>query len=364
MRRAGVLIWIPVLALMAASCGEPGEDPDVAAGGDSDHAAEATSEAVALGSALAQIRGHHLVVVDLYEDGDREGALVHAGHPIDEILTSASTELEEHGGSAAELEASLEEVQGLVQREAPPQQVRVAVEDATTATEDATAAFAGEEAESAGYRGSVIADLLATAAHEYEEAVAGGAGVKLLVEYQDAFGFLQEGHRLYEQVQAEVTAASQEEADEIAEAFETLDAALPSVRPPQNLATALDVESAAELIGHELEETVGAQLLEEQDPEEIAEEIEKLLGEVVTTYRAGDSDEAAELAAEAYLENYEVIEAEVIEKAPDINEELEPLLGAELRKRIQEGAPVGEIEDMVDRVEELLGRALEALEEE
>lgn len=362
MRRAGVLILIPILAVVMAACGESGEDSDVTPGAGGD--AEAGSEAITFGSSLAQIRGHHLVAVDLYEDGDREGALVHAGHPIDEILASVATELEEHGDGAAELEASLHEVQGLIEGEAPAEDVITAVENAASATADATATLAGDESESAGYRGSVIADLLATAAHEYEEAVAGGGGVKLLAEYQDAFGFLQEGHRLYAQVEAEVTAASQEEADEIAEAFETLDAALPSPQPPQRLATALDLEAAAELIGHELEETVGAQLLAEQDPEEIGEEIEALLGEVVTTYRAGDSDEAAELAAEAYLENYEVIEAEVIEKAPDINEELEPLLGAELRKRIQEGASVGEIEDIVDRAEQLLDSALEALEEE
>ena len=70
----------------------------------------------------------------------------------------------------------------------------------------------------------------------------------------------------------------------------------------------------------------------------------------------------AELSAEAYLENYEVIEADVIELAPEINEELEPLLGAALREELQAGAPQEEIEAMIDRARELLGEALEALE--
>ena len=51
----------------------------------------------------------------------------------------------------------------------------------------------------------------------------------------------------------------------------------------------------------------------------------------------------------AYLENYEVIEADVIEAAPEINEELEPLLGADLRAAIIDGAELAEIEAMVER---------------
>ena len=62
-----------------------------------------------------------------------------------------------------------------------------------------------------------------------------------------------------------------------------------------------------------------------------------------------DREAAAELAAVAYLENYEIIEGAVIAAAPEINEELEPLLGADLRAAISEGAEVSEIEAMADR---------------
>ena len=107
---------------------------------------------------------------------------------------------------------------------------------------------------------------------------------------------------------------------------------------------------------------MGARLEVAREPAEVGAEIEKLLTEVVAAYRAGDPEKAGELAAEAYLENYEVIEAEVIELAPDVNQQLEPLLGAELRKRIREGAPPSDIAALVARAEKLLGRALEALE--
>jgi hypothetical protein len=362
-RRAWTLVSIAVVVVALGACGSGDEQP--AATGDSG-AADATgnAEAITTGSALAQIRGHHAVAVELYRGGDTQGALVHAGHPIEEIMASVTPEVDEHGGDADALEAAVVEVQDLVAAEAPIEDLEAAVERAASTTEDATAAVAGDSATSPEYVGSVTADLLATAAHEYEEAVAGGGGVKLLVEYQDGYAFVGIADDLYAEVESDVQAAAAKEAEEIDDAFEVLHAALPSAEPPKVLASALDVEAAAGLIGHELEETVSAQLLAEQDPHEIGEEIETLLEEIVTTYREGDADAAAELAAEAYLENYEVIEAEVIEQAPDVNAELEPLLGAELRRRIQEGAPVSEIEDMVQRAEQLLADALEALEHE
>jgi hypothetical protein len=123
-----------------------------------------------------------------------------------------------------------------------------------------------------------------------------------------------------------------------------------------------ETQSGRELIGHELEETVDAEVSAAREPEEVAEEIEHLLDEIVETYEAGDADAAAELSAEAYLENYEVIEAGVIDAAPDINEELEPLLGADLRKAILEGVPAEDVAAMVEQAKTLLAQALEALE--
>jgi hypothetical protein len=356
--------WITLLLVVAVvgACGDPDPNEPLTASGDESGEA-AGAEAIGFGEALAQIRGHHLVSLELYEAGDAKGAAVHAGHPIAELLDSVRSELEEHDPAVGQdLAGALEAGASAIAQGKPAGEVTAAFEDAAAATDGALNAVVGDQSENASYKGSVIAALLATSAHEYEEAV-GENGVRLLAEFQDGYAFVQEAQRLYEEIAPDVEAASTEEADEIEEAFETLEDALPSPKPPAQLADPLDVESAAKLIGHELEETVGAAPVEESDPKAIVAEIEELLDEIVSTYEAGDADAAAELSAEAYLENYEVIEAEVIEKAPEVNEELEPLLGADLRKRISEGAPVSEIEDMVARAKELLAAALDALEE-
>jgi hypothetical protein len=99
------------------------------------------------------------------------------------------------------------------------------------------------------------------------------------------------------------------------------------------------------------------------DPAQVVQRIEQLLDRIARTYDPAAPDAAGELAAEAYLENYEVIEDGVKEADPELNERIEPLLGAQLRKRIQEGAPKAEIESMVKQAKRLVGEAETALEQ-
>jgi hypothetical protein len=212
------------------------------------------------------------------------------------------------------------------------------------------------------YVGSVVAGLLATSAHEYEEAAPQGE-ITNIEEYQDAYGFLLAAKDLYAKIGPGIREAAADEAEEIEEAFAQLEQALPGPQPPAQPEVAEDVEKLAAVIGHELEETVGAVVATEVEVEEVWENIEALLDQVLAEYREGEAEEAAELAAEAYLENYELVEGEVIAAAPDLNAELEPLLAAELRAAISEGVPAEELERLVERARELLAQAREAVEE-
>lgn len=350
------------LAVLLVGCAE--REPEVPAGAGGASGSGASVEDIGFGEALAQIRGHHLVSLELLEAGDTEGAEVHAGHPVHEILDSVSSELSEHDPEAGtRLEDALNAGLEAVTSGASEEDVEAAYDEAAAASEEALDAVVGDEAAESSYQGSVVSQLLATAAHEYEEAV-GDEEVQLLAEYQDGYAFVQEARNLYDAVAEDVEAASAEEAEEIEEAFADLESALPAPEPPTELADELDVEAAAELIGHELEETVDAEPVTESDPTEVVEKINELLTEIEETYADGDADAAAELSAEAYLENYEVIEAEVIELAPEVNEELEPLLGADLRAEIQAGAPQEDIESMIAQARTLLEEALAAIEEE
>jgi hypothetical protein len=353
-----------IVGTLLGACAEPESDITPAAGAE-EHDGDAEGvEAIGFGEALAQIRGHHLVSLELYEAGDEQGAAVHASHPVAEVLASVQSEIDEHDPDIGEqLAASLDEGLTAVAEGRPADEVAAAYEETAALTQDALTAVVGDDAGEPSYKGSVISALLSTAANEYEEAI-GADGVRLLAEYQDGYAFVQESRRLYDEIASDVESASMEGAEEVEEAFETLESALPAPQPPKDLADSLDIESAGELIAHELEETVDAEPVVESDPAEVVANIDKVLTEIEETYAAGDAEAAAELSAEAYLENYELIEADVIELAPEVNEELEPLLGASLREEIQAGAPQEEIESMIDRARELLKQALDVLENE
>ena len=346
-------------AFTAIGCGNDEKSSD---GGEPAAAAtaEVDGEQVTFGSLVAQIRGHHRAALERHHAGDREAALEHSNHPAKEILDSIQPELEQPSPETVEsLTQALRAVPAAI-RGGSNAEVDDAVANAAAQTSEAVKAVVGETAAGDAYRGSVIADLTAVAAHEYEEALDGDK-VAREDEFQDGYGFIQEAQDLYREIEPRVKAEAAGEAAEITEAFEKLEAAMPSGEAPANPAPLEDVEEAAKLVGAELEETVGAKPVEQSDPAAVQAEIERLLDKIVETYDPAAPDAAAELSAEAYLQNYETIEAGVIDAAPEVNEALEPLLGAELRKRIREGASQDEIAAMVRRAKALLAQAVKEL---
>ena len=358
-RRRAITVTFVLTALLAA-CAAPGTSPTPSSQPSGQASpAPVDPEAVRVGAALEQIRGHHLASLELFRAGDATGSLAHATHPVAEIIDSIRSDLTDAGVDTAALEATLQGVISAAQGTSV-EALEMAIDAADAAVRGAADAVAGA-APSNAYVGSVISSLLATASHEYNEAIVDGA-VAETVEYQDAYAFVTRAHELYHSIEAAVVAAAAHEAEEIEEALETLEAALPSVQPPAALTSTDDVAAAAALIGHELEEVVGALAVTEADPAAEQAAIEELLDEVLVLVGSDQRDAAAELVAEIYLEHYEVIEAGVIAAAPDINAELEPLLGAGLRQQIRDGESLEDITASVERAKTLLAQAVEALE--
>jgi hypothetical protein len=339
-----------------------GNDEESSSGGESAaQAANVSADQVEFGNLVAQIRGHQRAALERHGAGDRKAAEDHAGHPAQEVLDAIRPSLQEPGPETVErLQQSFRQVQTAMRGGSQPEASR-AVAAAAAQTRAAEQAVLGETADSDAYKGSVIAALTAVAAHEYDEALDGNR-IVLDDEFQDGYGFIQEAQDLYREIEPAVKSKSEQEAEEITEAFARLEAAMPSGEPSRSPAPLSEVEEAAALVGAELVETVGARPVQESDPKAVQAEIERLLDQIAGTYDPANPDAAAELSAEAYLQNYETIEPGVIEAAPDVNSALEPLLGAELRKRIREGAPKAEIEAMVRRAKQLLAEGVRALE--
>jgi hypothetical protein len=342
------------VAFSAATLACANEEPE-----SSSTSEELTTEHVTFGEQLGQVRGHFLAGRDLYEAGDEEGATTHTGHPVAELLTVLETDVRDADEEVADdLGPALRKVAQVVADDGSVEDLEGAMTEAGAVLDRAEAAVAGDNLTTPKYRASVISALLATVNAEYGEAVQDGK-VELLVEYQDAWAFTQVAKAAYQLIETDVREASEEEADEIDEAFETLDDALPAIEPPDEPAPGDDVERATTLVGAELEETVDALVVETVSPEESFDNIESLLDQVLEAYEAGNAEEASEFAVEAYLENYELVEAQVIELAPEVNEELEPLLQREIRDAIDDEVELSELRTMIDRARELLAEARE-----
>lgn len=354
MTKRGWLVALAALAALATACGRQAASPKA-------EQAQLTVEEVTFGAQIAQARGHHLISIELLEAGDRTKAVSHASHPVEEVLPAIEGELKERdSAAAAALRTALQAVSDTAVKGADADELASSMDTAREALDRAERAVVGELQDSARYRGSVVASLLSTAAHEYEEAVKDGRIAELL-EYQDGYAFIRVARLLFDEIADEVRKADAEDAEKAVAAFAALEQALPGPQPPATAAAAEDVERNALLIGHELEETVRALAVVEVDPEEAFAQIETRLGEILAAYGQGKRDEAAELAAKTYLESYEPIEADVIRLAPDVNSELEPILGAGIRAKIKERVPASELKALIEQARVLLGKARQAV---
>ena len=93
------------------------------------------------------------------------------------------------------------------------------------------------------------------------------------------------------------------------------------------------------------------------------DEVRSGLDESLAAYEKGDAEAAEQLAGDAYLEHFELVEGPLEEVDPELTEELEELIREELRTAIVEGEPVKGVEALVDEANAGLDEAEAALEE-
>jgi hypothetical protein len=101
-------------------------------------------------------------------------------------------------------------------------------------------------------------------------------------------------------------------------------------------------------------------------PEQAVAEIDRvrdLLGRAVDQYRNGNAEQAEELVADAYLEHFEHVEHPLEERDRELMEELEVLISTTTRNAIKEGAPMREVERLVDEATRKLDEAERLLKE-
>lgn len=201
-------------------------------------ATSATPQQVDDASQLAMIRAHQLVALRLYEIGQGEKAVKHAGHPAEEIFFSLSRSMRSQNAAlTADLETSLRASKDLLLRGAPVAEVKTSFERGWGVLETAEAALVPDDVRNtSAFRGAVVSSLLGGVKGEYAEAVVGGE-LEMEIEYQDAWGALEVATERFTTARSDFG----QMAAEISEHLDVLRGYLPGVTPPTPVAAAEQV---------------------------------------------------------------------------------------------------------------------------
>jgi tetratricopeptide (TPR) repeat protein len=307
-----------------------------------DEAVPSADEHVEFVANLEYIRGHLAQALANKQANNIELAAAHTGHPVVEVYSLIEGELAEHNPDLAEeLDQKLSTLANQINT-MTTQQVETEVSNLNTLLNGSEAAVISQtESDDPAFRAMVAIAVMETAEHEYEEAVENGQIVEM-IEYQDSTAFIARAKAIFLSIEAEMP---EEAADEVDGFFVQLD---------NHTATNASFEEVETVIGaivHEFEEVFG---LEEKDSvydgQAYIDKIIELLDEAVVAYQAGDSQEAKALVIEAYLDNYEFIEADIEADDPELMVEIELDIREDLVKMIEAGRPASEVEEHVDLI--------------
>jgi high-affinity iron transporter len=95
----------------------------------------------------------------------------------------------------------------------------------------------------------------------------------------------------------------------------------------------------------------------ERNPGEIITEIRSLLNQTIIEYQNKNSSGASALVEEAYLENYEYIEAPLAEQNETLMEETEVMLREQLRDLVKSDSVEGDVQALLQKINSNLDQA-------
>lgn len=96
---------------------------------------------------------------------------------------------------------------------------------------------------------------------------------------------------------------------------------------------------------------------EERTPVDIITEIRSLLNQTVTEYQNKNFSGSSALVEEAYLENYEFIEAPLAEQNETLMEETEVMLREQLRDLVEDDGVEADVQTLIEKINSNLDQA-------
>ena len=301
------------------------------------------------------MKGHLISSLENLRVGEKALSLVHASHPVSEQFDFVAPPLRARSpGFEIRVQRLLiglqEKLDGGVQA---MEYERILAQVFAVLDQALEMLIPTETLAEAGFQAAVISQLCQTASHEYHEGVRDGR-VVTLVEYQDAYGFVQQAQTLANGLKGQIPA-------EVFDSLTQMARVLASVTPPEHPLPAANVSAAAQHLTQAISGMAGRYLTAEVDAQREIAAIRNLLGQIQQAYRIGEVQRARELTASMYLNHYEKIEGDLIDKALELNNTLEPILGMKIRQLIIAKAPPEEVESLIAQALPALAEAEKVL---
>ena len=317
-------------------------------------------------SNIEQIRGHLDQALINKESENITLAEAHTLHPIEEIYSSIEDQLANQNSTLNQtLSAALQNLPSSATN-ATLQEFESQIDYVNTLLNDSMQAVvpSAEFSNNSAFNASVVGLLLEVAGHEYEEAVENGT-VKAIVEYQDAQAFIYRAHLVFNSSASNINQSMAHEVEEVNEVFSNLNGAVNNKEAPATVEATINgiIHELAEITGLSESQLIGEEVsAEEQDPIAIINNIKSMLTQLIAAYGSQDYQGAESIAIEAYLENYEYVEAPIAQLDQQLMEQTEVMLREELRQMITDRVPVEQIEQHIAMINANLDRATELLQ--
>jgi hypothetical protein len=317
-------------------------------------------------SNIEQIRGHLDQALINKESENITLAEAHTLHPIEEIYSSIEDQLANQNSTLNQtLSAALQNLPSSATN-ATLQEFESQIDYVNTLLNDSMQAVvpSAEFSNNPAFNASVVGRLLDVAGHEYEEAVENGT-VKAIVEYQDAQAFIYRAHLVFNSSASNINQSMAHEVEEVNEFFSNLNGAVNNKEGPATVETTINgiIHELAEITGLSESQLIGEEVsAEEQDPIAIINNIKSMLTQLIAAYRSQDYQGAESIAIEAYLENYEFVEAPIAQLDQQLMEQTEVMLREELRQMITDRVPIEQVEQHIAMINANLDRATELLQ--
>ena len=315
-------------------------------------------------SSIEQIRGHLDQALGNKESGNNTLAQTHALHPIEEVYTSIEELIVSQNGTLNQsLSVALQDLSSSVPN-ATPEELGGQIDSINMLLDNSVQTLVpSSELTNPAFNASVVARLLHIAGHEYEEAVANGT-IREIAEYQDGQAFIHRAESIFNSSASNINQSMAHEVEEVNELFLNLNTAVTNRDDPGNVETTVNgiIHELAEITGLSESQLTGEESgTEEQDPVAIINNIKSLLTQLIAEYRAENYQGAESIATEAYLENYEFIEAPLAQRDQQLMEQTEVMLREDLRQMITQRVPIEQIEQHIAMINANLDRATQIL---